>query len=192
MDSFFDYYIWDVYEVLDWLLETIRSFLSSLFDSEYSWLFYLALLPALLMFVFDILMTFILSVRLREFRFFNVVSPKSWRMVNEVRNRSVNNNLSSDLKNHPRDYFLKYTRLSSLAVRLNQYKHAKAGDIIRCKDGFKSIYQGVKLKKDGTVLYKYETNSKVLFSTLKPSQWSKSTGSQRMNSVKFHIDKNKK
>lgn len=192
MDSFFDYYIWDVYEVLDWLLETIRSFLSSLFDSEYSWLFYLALLPALLMFVFDILMTFILSVRLREFRFFNVVSPKSWRMVNEARTRSINTPGMHDMKNHPRDILLKYTRLSSLAVRLNMYKHAKAGDIIRCKDGFKSVYQGVKLNKDGSVLYKYHTNNGILFSTMKPSQWAKSTGSQRMNSVKFTLKKNNK
>lgn len=192
MQHFWEYGLWDLMEISSFLGNLWTDFIDRVYDSEFSWLFMFALLVPLISLCFDILMSFILSVRLREFRFFNVVSPKSWRMINEVRNRSINTPGMHDLKNHPRDIFLKYTRLSSLAVRLNQYKHAKAGDIIRCKDGFKSIYQGVKLKKDGSVLYKYETNSKVLFSTLKPSQWSKSTGSQRMNSVKFHINKNGK
>lgn len=192
MEHFWNHGIWDLFEVKDFILVMFTDFIDSFYETEYSWLFYFALLVPLMTFVFDLIMSFIFSVRFREFRFFNVVSPKSWRMVNESRNRSINNYSMSDLKNHPRDIFLKYTRLSSLAVRLNQYKNAKAGDIIRCKDGFKSIYQGVKLKNDGSVLYKYETNSKVLFSTMKPLQWSKSTGSQRMDSVKFHINKNDK
>ncbi len=191
MDNFFDYALWDLYEVGYWLSELISDFMREVYESEWGWMFYLALMPFVLTFCFDLIMSFILSVRLRELKLFNAFSPKSWRMINETKNRSINNYSMSDLKNHPRDTFLKYTRLSSLAVRLNQYKHAKAGDIIRSKDGFKSIYQGVKLNKDGSVLYKYHTNNGILFSTLKPSQWSKSTGSQRMNSVKFTLKKNK-
>lgn len=192
MDNFFDYALWDLYEVGYWLSDTIANFMHVVYESDYGWMFYLALMPFVLTFCFDLIMSFILSVRLRELKLFNAFSPKSWRMVNETRNRSINNYSMSDLKNHPRDTFLKYTRLSSLAVYLKQYKNAKAGDIIRSKDGFKSVYQGVKLNKDGSVLYKYETNSKVYFSSMKPSQWSKSTGSQRMDSVKFSIKKNGK
>ncbi len=191
MDNFFNNALWDLYDVAYWLSETIADFMHQIYESEWGWMFYLALMPFVLTFCFDLIMSFILSVRLRELKLFNAFSPKSWRMINESKNRSINNYSMSDLKNHPRDIFLKYTRLSSLAVRLNQYKHVKAGDIIRSKDGFKSVYQGVKLNKDGSVLYKYHTNNGILFSTMKPSQWAKSTGSQRMNSVKFTLKKNK-
>lgn len=183
--------VWDLYDVSYWLSDTFRDFLIEIYESEHGWLFYMALLPFVLGFVFDLLMSFILSVRLRELRFFNTLSPKSWRMINETRSQSIRAPGSGDLKNHPRDTFLKYTHLSSLAVRLNLYKNAKPGDIIRSKDGFKSIYQGVKLNKDGSVLYKYHTNNGILFSTMKPSQWAKSTGSQRMSSVKFTLKKSK-
>lgn len=190
--DFFNEALWDLVDCSYWLSDMFHDFLDVIYESEeWGWMFYLALFPTLFLFVFDLMMTFILSVRLRELKLFNAFSPKSWRMLNDSRNRSINNYSMSDLKNHPRDTFLKYTRLSSLAVRLNQYKHVKAGDIIRSKDGFKSVYQGVKLNKDGSVLYKYHTNNGILFSTMKPSQWAKSTGSQRMNSVKFTLKKNK-
>ncbi len=182
-DDFFDNRILDFDEVLIWFLDSFYNLLNVFYEHEYSWLFYLALFPAFLMLCFDIIMSFILSVRLRELRFFNVLSPKSWRVVNESRAYSQRYKAVFDSKNHPRESSLKYTRLSSFAMKLKQYKHAKAGDIIRCKDGQKFVYQGAKLGKDGSVLYVYRNNSGVYYSNMKPSQWSKSLGSQRNGSV---------
>lgn len=155
-------------------------FLNTIYG-RYQWgyLFYCALLPSLLMFVFDIIMSFILSVRYRQIKFFNALSPKSWRIIGEQ-------------KNFPREVSIKHTRLSPLSIgllRYKSYKNARSGDIIRSKDGFKSTYLGSGLH-NGEQVFVYKTSNGFIFSTLRPYEWSKALGSQRNDSTVRVVNKN--
>lgn len=138
----------------------------------------MALLPFVLMFCFDLLMSFILSIRHRELKFFNCFSPKSWRII-------------GDQRNHTREVSLKYTRLSSLAVGMFRYKNACAGDVIRHKDGTRTTYLGTRMH-NGQYVYAYNTQNGIVFSTLKPSKWAKANGSQRADSTVKVFKKNNK
>lgn len=149
--------------------------------TEYNFLFYMALLPFVLMFVFDVVMSFILSIRYRQIKIFNAFSAKSWRIIGEQ-------------KNFPREVSIKHTRLSPLAIgllRYKSYKNARSGDIIRSKDGFKSTYLGSGLH-NGEQVYVYKTSNGFIFSTLRPYEWSKALGSQRNDSTVRVVNKNNK
>lgn len=193
LDSFFN----DFYQVGLWVISHCRIFLQTVYSSNgWNFLFYTAFLPIILTFCADLIFSFILSFKTKEIRFFNVLSPKSWKSfsANRVNAPLSNNRLRSisDLKNHGRDISPKYLHLSSLSIRLNnKYKKAKSGDIIRCKDGERFVYCGMRIDAKNSPLYAYRGKSGVYYSTMKPSKWSVSTGSQRGASIKMSY-KNKK
>ena len=123
-------------------------------------------------------MSFILSIRYRQFKIFNAFSVKSWRIIGEQ-------------KNFPREVSIKHSRLSPLTIgilRNKSYKNARSGDIIRHSDGFKSTYLGSGLH-NGEQVFVYKTSNGVIFSTLRPLEWSKAKGSQRNDSTVRVINK---
>lgn len=190
MEHFWSNGLSDLYEVSYFLGDMFGDFIDNIYESESSWLFLFALMIPLIALVFDIYMSFILSMRFREIRVFNIFSSRSWKTIGSLRNASLNRVGISDTKLHPRDYGLRRFTLTPFAFRL-RYKKAKAGDIIYCKDGLRSQYAGLKLHADGkTILYKYRTANGLYFSRLKPYEWSNTNGSQRMESI-MHYKKNK-
>ena len=155
-----------------------RDLLLKTYKSDYDFLFYMALLPFVLIFVFDLVMSFILSIRYRQIKFFNSFSAKSWRIIGEQ-------------KNFSREVSLKHSRLSPFSIgilRNRSYKNARSGDIIRHKDGFKSTYLGSGLH-NGEQVFVYKTSNGVIFSTLRPLEWSRAKGSQRNDSTVRVINK---
>lgn len=161
------------------VLSFVRSTWMNMFNvlirnDEWNFLFYFAMLPAFLMICFDIIMSIICSIRLRELKFFNVFSPRSWSTLSSS---------ATSVANHPRDYGLKYSRFGSLALHFKSYRNAKAGDVLRCKDGTRFTYMGGKLHGN-TLHHVYRSsNGTLYYSTLKPSKWVKSLGSSRLASV---------
>lgn len=102
-------------------LNTVSQFLQKIFSKFFStfyeydggyYLFITALLPFMLMFVVDILFSFIFSVRSREIRFFNVFSPKSWKSFNS---QTYNRLPAERLK--PSLLTLRYSRLSYFSTQ---------------------------------------------------------------------------
>ena len=77
--------------------------------NQWNFLFYTAMLPAFLMLCFDIIMSIICSVRLRELRFFNVLSPRSWALYRSS---------SAAVANHVRDGGFRFYRISSLGIKI--------------------------------------------------------------------------
>lgn len=154
-------------------------FLNTIYGKmQWNYLFFCALLPVVLSFVFDIVMSFILSVRLREIRFFNCISARSWRLLGDSKNR-VN---SSDVRLKPFNASLRFTRFNS--VLLLKFKKYKSGDIIRCKDGFRATYLGMRFV-DNDYYYAYKTQNGIYYSVLNPKQFVNSSGLQRIeNTVK--------
>ena len=80
--------------------------------TEYNFLFYMAFLPFVLMFVFDLVMSFILSIKYRQLKLFNALSSKSWRIIGEQ-------------KNFPREVSIKHSRLSPLTIGILRNKSYK-------------------------------------------------------------------
>lgn len=139
----------------------------------------MALLPFVLMFVFDIVISFILSIRYRQIKIFNAFSAKSWRIIGEQ-------------KNYPREVTAKYTRLSFLSVsilRNRKLKNARSGDLILHNDGSRSTFLGTRFC-DNQYLYAYKTINGIVYSTLKPYRWAKANGSQRNDSIIIVYSKN--
>lgn len=171
----FTYYF---YEIGIFFIDNTMLFFSNIYDDRrYNFLFYTAFLPVVLMFFTDVIFTFILSFRMKELRFFNVVSPRSWALFRETNSQLKNNVQSNELRYHGLSKFSLYLRSFH---RLNR---AQAGDIIRNrKDSSYSIYNGIRMYKD-KVYYSYVTNQGIVLSNLKPSKWASSTGSQRRNSI---------
>lgn len=164
-----------------------RQLLMNLYgNSRYNYLLYMALVPTVLMICVDIIFSFILSVRCREFRLFNCLSSRSWHSL-RVNTGSARNNrlysLSVETKNHPRDFSLRSFRLSDLSLRLTKYRNAKAGDVIRCQDGTRFFYVGLRLDAKNKPLYAYRTNNGVYYSYLNPHEWSVASGSERKLSI---------
>lgn len=167
--------------------------LQSLYGNiNYNYLFYMALVPTVLMICVDIIFSFILSVRAKEFRFFNCLSSRSWQSL-RVNTGSVSSNrlypLSGDAKNYSRDNSLKSFRLSDLSLRLMKYRKAKSGDVIRCVDGSRFVYVGLRLDAKNKPLYAYRSNSGVYYSSFNPRKWSNSNGSQRNLSIAKSVKK---
>ncbi len=174
-EIFFDSF----YRVFRFFERIFTDFITKIYTGTHNYLFYMAFLPFVLMFVFDLVMSFIFSIKHRELKFFNVFSPKSWRIIGEQ-------------KNFPREVSIKHTRLSPLAIgllRYKSYKNARSGDIIRSKDGFKSTYLGSGLH-NGEQVFVYKTSNGFIFSTLRPYEWSKALGSQRNDSTVRVVNKN--
>lgn len=103
--SVLEQFFYDFQKVAIFVTNEARAFFNVVYRTNtWNFLFYTALLPGFLMLCFDIIMSMILSFRLRELRFFNLFSPRSWYALK---------NSSADPKNYPRDNFLRYTHFSS-------------------------------------------------------------------------------
>ncbi len=189
MEHFWSNGLWDLQEVARFLGQQWASLINLIYESEWSWLFLFPLFVSLCALCLDIVLSFAFSVKFRQVKFFNVLSPKSWSMLKgEMRN---SNRVSlSDVRNSYRYTVARSFSLTPFAFRL-RYKKAKAGDLIKSKDGLRSVYSGIKLSADGkTILYKYHTQYGTYYSTMNPYRWSNSNGSQRLNSV-LHKSKKK-
>ncbi len=184
LESYFN----DLMEVGSWVLNNIiRNFLQTVYASNsWNFLFYTALLPFVFMFSFDLIFTLIFSIHLKEFRFFNILSVKSWRLFSEQKFSRLNvPNVyrSSELRNKGESLMFRFTRVTPFLTRLSRYSRAKCGDVIRCKDGERFVYVGMRLSADNKPLYAYRNGSGVYYSLLKPVKWSASSGSVRGTSI---------
>ena len=131
-------------------------------------------------------MSFILSIRLRELRFFNCFSSRSWRLYGETKNRVK----SSDVRLKPSLGSLRYTRLNR--ALLMKFKKYRRGDVVRADDGFKATYLGMR-SIDDNYYYAYKTSNGIYYSRLSPKQFVNSSGSQRLdNTVKSVTKSNEK
>lgn len=183
MEHFLDYGMWDLYEVMFWVYETFNDFLDKVFEGEYGWLFYLAFFPGVLLFVFDLVMTFILSFRCRQLRLFNVFSLKSW---NALRFRYNSQRDIGQLR-------LRFTGFSSFSLRLRKFKKMRPGDTFRSVDGTKFTYGGMRVDSNGQFMYSYRSSDGIFLSPLKPAKWAKLTRGQQLESITItYTDKNKK
>ena len=81
--------------------------------------------------------------------------------------------------------------LSGDPTYVTSYKNARSGDIIRSKDGYKSIYLGSGLY-NGEQVFVYKNSNGLIFSTLRPFEWSRALGSQRNDSTVRVVNKNNK
>lgn len=87
------------------VVRVVGTNLSRIFSNFYEnprfhFLFNMAILPVIMLFAFDIFMSFLLSFRLKRLVLFNVISPKSWNLfkVGNIQNRLKVDSVS--LKNH--------------------------------------------------------------------------------------------
>lgn len=181
MEHFWNYGIWDLQEITLFLSEMWSDFIHVVYESDWSWLFMFPLFVALCSMCIDIIFSLVLSFRSREVKIFNAFSPKSWSLL-VSHTRNCNRVGISENKYRSRDWHFRQFSLTPFAFRL-RYKKAKAGDIIKCKDGQKTIYGGIYMGPQGQILYKYKTQNGVYFSTMNPYDWSNSNGSQRLDSA---------
>lgn len=174
-------------QVINFYYAQTNRFLNQFYTNpKWNYLFYCAMLPAVLAIVFDIVMSFILSVRLREIRFFNCFSPRSWRLYGDVKNRVK----TPDMRLKPFNFSLRFTRFNS--VLFMKFKKYKSGDLIRCKDGFRATFLGMRSINDN-YYYVYKTSNGIYYSRLSPKQFAYSSGSQRIdNTVKSVTKSNEK
>ncbi len=167
-------------EVIKFFRTRTNVFLNTIYGkSEWSYLFYCALLPVVLAFVFDLVMSFILSFRLREIKLFNCFSASSWRLYSDSRNK-YNNRSISDARMKPFFSFPRFTRLNMFMIL--KFRKFRSGDVIYSRDGLKATYLGMRLKYD-EYLYAYKTINGIYYSRLSPKQFIKSSGSQRINNT---------
>lgn len=184
----FWYFYGCLYDILYWFGDKFNGLIHFFYDDDrWNFLFYSAFFPALAMFVVDIVMSFYLSVRCREVRLFNVISPKSWRTLKDVHSVRL-----TDSKNHSRDFSLKYTKIIPSFLSAKYLKTIKAGDKFKCRDGAKYQYCGMRSGSQNSVLYAYRYNGKLYYSSLKPSKFATASATARNNSFKYVYEKNPK
>lgn len=162
VDNFFE----DMKSVMSFLFTKIgRRFFQTFYHSDKAYyLFLTALLPFILMFCFDIVMSFILSVRSRQFRIFNVFSPRSWRSFNS----SAYNSLPSDRLKAATPS----NRYSSTFTNIFSPYIYRVNDTIRCRSGINAIYLGTRFI-DGKKSYLYKVGGTVYSSNLRPARFGK-------------------
>lgn len=173
----------DMGDVFQFLLRTVfTKFFSTFYnDGDKYPLFLTALLPFLLMFVVDIVFSFVLSIRAREVRFFNVLSPRSWRSFN-----------SSAYNSLPPDRLKAATpanRHSSTFTNIFSPYIYRVNDTIRCRSGVHAIYLGTRFI-DGKKAYLYKVGGKVYSSNLRPARFGKfyATNLQPIKRGKFQFN----
>lgn len=125
-------------------------------------LFWTALFPVILMIAFDIIMSFIFSIRARDIRFFNVLSPKSWRNFNA----SAYNNLPVE-RLKP---LTSVNRFSSTFKNIFPPYHYRVNDSFKLKNGYSATYVGCRYI-DGLKYYQYRILGKTYLSHLKPGKF---------------------
>lgn len=103
--SYFD----DFSSVVSFVVRNLRMILTNFYENpRFNFLFNMALLPVILMFAFDILMSFILSFSSKRIVLFNVFSVRSWQSISTAKNQ---NRLKVDSNN------VKYIALSGVSRR---------------------------------------------------------------------------
>ena len=179
MHSIDDFLI-DFNEVIKFFRTRTNVLLNTIYGKgEWNYLFFCALMPVVLAFVFDLVMSFILSFRLREIRFFNCLSASSWRLYSDSRNK-YNNRSISDSRMKPIFSFPRFTRLNMFMIL--KFRKFRAGDVIYSRDGLKATYLGMRLIGD-EYFYAYYTSNGIYYSRLSPKQFVKSSGSQRIENT---------
>lgn len=196
MEHFWSNGLWDLLDVSNFLADLFSDFIDKVYESEFSWLFYMALLVPMIALCFDIILSIILSLKIRQVRFVNILSPRSWSILKtsgmNYRGAPLNNSKIyrtdyTDSKYKMRDFIIRKFKLTPFAMRL-KYKKAKAGDYLLAKDGYGYFYAGIRLDSDNkTILYKYRGRNGIYFSKLSPYDWANASGSQRMDSVKYKM-----
>ncbi len=192
---FFDTYIWDLWEVYDYFIAMFNDFWSFLFNDErWNWIFYLIFFPVILMFIFDLVFSFILSVRMREFRFVNVLSPRSMTTFKSslrghsssaVSSKSFierNSRINGDVKNYPRENSLKYVRFAPAPLLKLMYSKVRAGDSVRTRDGSRFTYCGMRMH-EGKPYFAYRNKEGLYLSSVKPKSFYKVNMTKFKNSV---------
>lgn len=181
-----DQFFYDFDTVSVFVIGNLRTLLQNIYgNSNWNFLFYAALIPVVLMFCSDLIFTLILSVRVRELRFFNCLSARSWRSLRMERFPSSNVRFRyiKGFKHYGGSLEPKFLRFSKLSVYLMKYRNIKAGDVIRTVDGLRFIYKGVYVMSDGHTSYIYENGRSKYYSSLAPKEWVKSSGSIRQDSL---------
>lgn len=80
-------YLSDFRSVAVYVLSRLGSIFTNLYENpRFSFLFNMALLPIVLLAVFDIVFSFVLSVKLKRLVLFNIVSPRSWSFLKSSNN----------------------------------------------------------------------------------------------------------
>jgi hypothetical protein len=156
----------DMGDVFQFLVRTVfTKFFSTFYnDGDKYPLFLTALLPFLLMFVVDIVFSFVLSIRAREVRFFNVLSPRSWRTFN-----------SSAYNSLPPDRLKAATpanRHASTFTNIHMPFIYRVNDTIRLRSGVHALYLGTKYI-NGQKAFVYRIGGKIYSSTLRPGKLGK-------------------
>lgn len=192
---FFDVYFWDLLEVYEHFIDMFNDFFSFLFNDErWNWIFYMVFLPTVLMFVVDLLLSFIFSIRVREVRFINILSPRSMSTFKAGFSSRSSSSLSSKkfndrnsringyVKNYPRKNFLKYVRFAPAPLLKLVYSKVSAGDMVRTRDGSRFTYVGMRMY-DGKPYFAYRNKDGVYYSTIKPKSFYKSNVAKFKSSV---------
>ena len=155
----------DFVSVMTFLFNKIgRRFFFTFYHGDGYYLFLTALLPFIFMFCFDIIMSFVFSVRCRHVRFFNVLSPRSWRTFNS----SAYNSLPSDRLKAATPA----NRYSSTFTNIFSPYIYRVNDTIRCRSGVHAIYLGTRFI-DGKKSYLYRVGGTVYSSNLRPARFVK-------------------
>lgn len=144
-------------QVFSFLRKIFQSFFETFYEGSGYFLFLTALLPVILMFVVDIIFSFIFSIRVRHVRFFNVLSPKCWRSFSAQTYNSLPAERLKPMVNANRNISL----FPPYTYRVN--------DVIRLKSGLRATYLGVRYI-DGKRAYIYRIGGKVYSSFLQPGK----------------------
>ena len=111
----FDTLFQDFADVSIFVIARLRTIFMSFYNtSRFGFLFNMAILPVILFLAFDIVFSFVLSVKFKRLVIFNVISPRSWSFLSL---KSYNNRLK------PCHGSVKYTAPSSFTKKLRlKYK----------------------------------------------------------------------
>lgn len=112
----------DFSAVSSFVLRNLRQIFTNFYENpRFNFLFNMALLPIILLFAFDVLMTFILSFSSKRLVFFNVFSAKSWSAFRAYGNQ---NRLKVD------NYQIRYNAASRVSRSLLlKFKKRKASGV---------------------------------------------------------------
>lgn len=107
----------DFGSVSSFVLNQLRRIFTNFYENpKVNFLFNMALLPIILMFAFDILLSVILSVRFKRVIIFNPLSPRSWTLVKTSPNRLKSDVIGIKIQNYNK---LKTNRLSDNRNRMS-------------------------------------------------------------------------
>lgn len=142
------------------------------------------------MFIVDLLLSFVYSVRVREVKFINILSPRSMssfknglssHSVHSIQSKDYSNRnsrINGDVKNYPRENSLKYVRFMPAPILKILYSKVRAGDSVRTRDGSRFTYVGMRMH-NGNPYFAYRNKDGLYLSSIKPKSF------YRINLSKF-------